>query len=334
VTLDISVPPSIVQAAALAAGQQQHPAASLYVVATPIGNIADLSLRAVHVLSLVDAVACEDTRVSAGLLQRLGLGKPLIALHEHNEESAAPRVIERLARGERVAYVSDAGTPAISDPGARLVAAVREAGFRVIPLPGPSSVVTALSAAGDIAGQGFRFAGFVSPKAAARERDLRRLAEDAGTCVIFEAPHRIEALAAALAQTMPERHLTVCRELTKQFESIHTLAAQAFPAWLAASDDHRRGEFVLVLHALAPTDAQEVEPAAASAEALLKVLLEELPLKQAVALAVRATGAPKGDLYARALALKQGAAAPGGEPSPPPLDWPERQPARPSRTRR
>ncbi|MFM2343328.1 MAG: rRNA ((1402)-2-O)-methyltransferase, partial [Pseudomonadota bacterium] len=246
-TLDISVPPSIVQAAALAAGQQQHPAASLYVVATPIGNIADLSLRAVHVLSLVDAVACEDTRVSAGLLQRLGLGKPLIALHEHNEESAAPRVIERLARGERVAYVSDAGTPAISDPGARLVAAVREAGFRVIPLPGPSSVVTALSAAGDIAGQGFRFAGFVSPKAAARERDLRRLAEDAGTCVIFEAPHRIEALAAALAQTMPERHLTVCRELTKQFESIHTLAAQAFPAWLAASDDHRRGEFVLVL---------------------------------------------------------------------------------------
>ncbi|MFM2341022.1 MAG: rRNA ((1402)-2-O)-methyltransferase, partial [Pseudomonadota bacterium] len=126
----------------------------------------------------------------------------------------------------------------------------------------------------------------------------------------------------------------VCRELTKQFESIHTLAAQAFPAWLAASDDHRRGEFVLVLHALAPTDAQEVEPAAASAEALLKVLLEELPLKQAVALAVRATGAPKGDLYARALALKQGAAAPGGEPSPPPLDWPERQPARPSRTRR
>ena len=171
-------------------------------MATPIGNIADLSLRAVHVLALVDAVACEDTRVSAGLLQRLGLGKPLIALHEHNEEAAAPRVIERLASGERVAYVSDAGTPAISDPGARLVAAVREAGFRVIPLPGPSSVVTALSAAGDIAGQGFRFAGFVSPKATARERDLRRLAEDAGTTPAqFVTRLRLEAASAAIRDT-------------------------------------------------------------------------------------------------------------------------------------
>jgi 16S rRNA (cytidine1402-2'-O)-methyltransferase len=336
VTLDTSVPPSIVQAAALAAGQQQHPVASLYVVATPIGNIADLSLRAVHVLALVDAVACEDTRVSAGLLQRLGLGKPLIALHEHNEEAAAPRVIERLARGERVAYVSDAGTPAISDPGARLVAAVREAGFRVIPLPGPSSVVTALSAAGDIAGQGFRFAGFVSPKASARERDLRRLAEDAGTCVIFEAPHRIEALAAALAEVMPERRLTVCRELTKQFESIHTLAAQAFPAWLAASDDHRRGEFVLVLHARPAPEAEEAGgAAAASADQLLKVLLEELPLKQAVALAVRATGAPKGELYARALALKAGGEADADAVPPAPADWPERRaPVRRERGRR
>ena len=147
----------------------------------------------------------------------------------------------------------------------------REAGFRVIPLPGPSSVVTALSAAGDIAGQGFRFAGFVSPKAAARERDLRRLAQDTGTCVIFEAPHRIEALAAALAEVMPERRLTVFRELTKQFESIHTLAAQAFPAWLAASDDHRRGEFVLVLHARAVDDAHEEAPGTASTEQLLKI---------------------------------------------------------------
>lgn len=306
---DILVSPLILQAATAAAGHQQHPAATLYVVATPIGNMADLSLRAVHVLSLVDAVACEDTRVSAGLLQRLGLHHPLIALHEHNEESAAPQVIERLARGERVAYVSDAGTPAISDPGARLVAAVRAAGFRVVPLPGASSVVTALSAAGDVAGGGFRFVGFVSPKATARAQDLIHLGADAGTCVLFEAPHRIEALAAAMAEALPTRRLTVCRELTKQFEDIHTLDCAAFPAWLAADADHRRGEFVLVLHARA---ASEVDPAAGDAQALstdhlLTTLMAELPLKQAVALTAQATGGSRNTLYERALVLRRGA---------------------------
>ena len=306
VSLDTIVSPLILQAASAAAGHQQHPASALYVVATPIGNMADMGLRAIHVLSIVDAVACEDTRVSAGLLQRLGLHRPLIALHEHNEESAAPLVIERLARGERVAYVSDAGTPAISDPGARLVAAVRAAGFRVVPLPGASSVVTALSAAGDVAGGGFRFVGFVSPKAAARGQDLRQLGTDPGTCVLFEAPHRIEALADALAEVLPARRLTVCRELTKQFEDIHTLDCAAFPAWLAVDADHRRGEFVLVLHARA---VSEVNPAtgdtqALSTDHLLTTLMAELPLKQAVSLTAQATGGSRNALYERALVLR------------------------------
>jgi 16S rRNA (cytidine1402-2'-O)-methyltransferase len=267
--------------------------------------MADMSLRAIHVLSLVDAVACEDTRVSAGLLQRLGLHRPLIALHEHNEESAAPLVIERLLRGERVAYVSDAGTPAISDPGARLVAAVRAAGYRVVPLPGASSVVTALSAAGDVAGGGFRFVGFVSSKAAARGQDLRQLGADPGTCVLFEAPHRIEALADALAEVLPARRLTVCRELTKQFENIHTLDCAAFPAWLAADADHRRGEFVLVLHARGASDAVADDADTVSTEHLLRTLMVELPLKQAVSLAAQVTGGARNALYGQALVLRQ-----------------------------
>lgn len=272
--------------------------------------MADISLRAVHVLSIVDAVACEDTRVTAGLLQRLGLHRPLLALHEHNEEAAAPQVIERLLRGERVAYVSDAGTPAISDPGARLVAAVRAAGLRVVPLPGASSVVTALSAAGDVAAGGFRFVGFVAAKAAARLQELHQLGADPGASVLFEAPHRIEALAEALAEVLPARRLSVCRELTKQFESIHTLDCAEFPAWLAADADHRRGEFVLVLHARGAADraAQAHQGVGAvSNEHLLRTLMEELPLKQAVALAARISGAARNLLYEQALALRPGA---------------------------
>ena len=279
-------------------------------VATPIGNLADFSLRAVHVLALADAVACEDTRVSGGLMRHLGLDKPLIALHEHNERSASSRVLERLARGERVAYVSDAGTPAISDPGAVLVAQARAAGYRVVPLPGASSVITALSVAGDAAdgesggqGLGFGFAGFLPPKGQERQAALTALAAQPLATVLFEAPHRIAALLDGLAAACPRRRVTLCRELTKQFEQIETLPAEALPAWLAADPQRHKGEFVLVLHALPAAPAQEGLPA--ETERLLAVLLRELPLKQAVALAAELSGAARNTLYQRALALKQ-----------------------------
>jgi 16S rRNA (cytidine1402-2'-O)-methyltransferase len=298
----LNIAPLLQQAAAAAAGPQQYPAGALYVVATPIGNLADMTLRAVHVLGLVDAVACEDTRVSGGLLRHLGLDKPLIALHEHNESRAAAALIDRLRQGQRIAYVSDAGTPAISDPGAGLVDAVRKAGLRAVPIPGPSSAVAALSVAGDAAADGFRFAGFLSAKAGERRAALEALGP--GTAVLFEAPHRIAALAQALAEYLPERTVTLCRELTKQFEAVHTLAAAALPAWLAEDPNRLRGEFVVVLHAAA-ADVPAPSELPTEAERALTLLLESgLPLKQAVSLAAALTGAPRNRLYARALELR------------------------------
>ena len=273
-------------------------------VATPIGNLADLSLRALHVLALVDAVACEDTRHSAPLLHHLGLDKPLVAVHQHNEREAAQAVLARLARGERVAYVSDAGTPAVSDPGVALVAAVRDAGHRVLPIPGASAALAALSVAGDAQAAAFRFAGFLPAKGAERRQALAALLAQPDAQLLFEAPHRIAALAAALAEACPQRRVTLCRELTKQFESVVTLPAAALPDWLAADPNRQRGEFVLVLHAPPPAVAQTE-----GHDATLGPLLAALPLKQAVALAVQITGAPRNTLYERALALK-GLAAP------------------------
>jgi 16S rRNA (cytidine1402-2'-O)-methyltransferase len=298
----MSLPAIIAQAAAVAAGAQQYPAGALYVVATPIGNLADLTLRAVQVLGLVDAVACEDTRVSAGLLNHLGLHKPLLALHEHNERDAAAKVILRLARGERVAYVSDAGTPAISDPGAALVVAVQAAGHRCVPIAGVSSVVTALSVAGDALATAFAFVGFAPSKAAERRTWLSTLAtRNNESIVLFEAPHRVAALVEAMANVMPTRRVTVARELTKQFEDVATLEACAAPAWLAADANRSRGEFVLVLHAM---PAEETAALDAATERTLALLLAELPLKQAVSLAAAISGAPRNALYERALALR------------------------------
>jgi 16S rRNA (cytidine1402-2'-O)-methyltransferase len=299
-----SVATIIAQAGAAAAGAQHFPVGALYVVATPIGNLADLTLRAVHLLGLVDAVACEDTRVSAGLLHHLGLHKPLIALHEHNERAAAAQVIERLSRGERVAYVSDAGTPAVSDPGAALVDAVRAAGHRCVVLPGASSAVAALSVAGDSAARGFAFAGFAPAKVAERRMWLDALLQREGeSVVLFEAPHRVAALLDALAEAAPARRLTVARELTKQFEEVATLEAHAAPAWLAADAQRIRGEFVLVLHTR-PAAAASADALDDQAERTLAVLAAEFPVKQAVALAAAITGAPRNALYARALALR------------------------------
>jgi len=276
------------------------------VVATPIGNLADITLRALHVLQLVDAVACEDTRHTQSLLRAYGIDRPgaqLLALHQHNESEAAQSVIARLAAGERIAYVSDAGTPGVSDPGARLVAAVREAGHRVLPLPGASSVTTLVGAAGLVAagdpGSGFVFAGFLPSKAGERDAAVLRLADEPRSVVLLEAPHRIEALARALA-SLGERRVTIGRELTKQFEEIATVAAAALPDWFAASRDRTRGEFALVLH---PRSAAVDD--GAEGERVLRLLLAELPVKSAVRVAAEISGAPRNALYEAALRLRK-----------------------------
>lgn len=293
----------LLQAAAAAAATQQFPKSTLYLVATPIGNLADLSLRAIHTLALVDAVACEDTRVTAGLLRHLGLHKPFISLHQHNEHEAAAQLITRLQAGERIAYVSDAGTPAVSDPGAILVAAVQAAGLRVLPLPGASAAVTALSVAGDALAQGFRFIGFLPAKGQERRAALQVLLGAPYSQVLFEAPHRIAQLLALLAELAPQQRVTVCRELTKQFESVHSAVAAELPAWLAADAQRERGEFVLVLHAV----AAQAEVGELSAEALrvLGLLIDALPLKQAVALSAEISGAPRNALYEQGLQMKK-----------------------------
>ena len=295
-------------AARAAAGPQHYPAGTLYMVATPIGNLADVSLRALHVLQLADAIACEDTRHTQQLLRAYGIdGKPLLPLHEHNEAEAAQAVLERLRQGQRLAYVSDAGTPAVSDPGARLVAAVHAAGLAASPLPGASSVTAALSVAGAVAGSdatGFVFAGFLPAKSGERATAVQRLVAEPRAVVLLEAPHRMAALAEALAP-LGERPVTLARELTKQFEQVATLPCAGLATWLAADPQRLRGEFALVLHpaAAAVQNADEHDR-------ILRTLLAELPLKQAVKLAAELTGAPRNALYERALGLKADNAAP------------------------
>ncbi len=291
----------LLQAAQAAAGAQHYPAPALYVVATPIGNLADLTLRAVHVLALADAVACEDTRVASRLLQHLGLDTPRLAVHAHNEQESAAAIVERLRAGQRVAFVSDAGTPGVSDPGAVLVREARAAGVAVVPVPGVSSATTAASVAADAHAQGFRFLGFLPAKGAQRMHTLQAALREGHMLILFEAPHRIETLARELAALCAQRTLTVCRELTKQFEAIDTLAAGEWPAWQAQDAHRTRGEFVVVVHAAPPADAPVVAP---PAQAVLRELLIHVPLKHAVALVAEATGEPRNALYALALDWK------------------------------
>jgi len=298
---------SALAASSEAASGQHYPQGTLYVVATPIGNLADISLRALYLLGLVETIACEDTRHTQTLLRAYGIdksGSQLIALHQHNEAQAAQTVIDHLRLGQRVAYVSDAGTPGISDPGARLVAAVRQQNLRCIPLPGPSSVTTVLSAAGITEDQpgGFIFAGFLSTKAAERERAVLALAAEPQAVVLLEAPHRIEALAVALA-SLGARAVTIGRELTKQFEEIATVSAKDLPAWLLHDTNRLRGEFALVVHP-APTQTETTQDTR-----VLKLLLEQLPLKTAVKLAADITGEPRNTLYQIALDLKSASGA-------------------------
>jgi 16S rRNA (cytidine1402-2'-O)-methyltransferase len=284
-----------------ASASQAHPPACLYVLATPIGNLADMGLRALHVLTLADALACEDTRHSQTLLRGYGIDKAasaFLALHQHNESSAAEQVILRLQSGQRVAYLSDAGTPAISDPGAKLVALVQSAGFRVIPIPGASSVTAMLSVSGCQGDGSFVFLGFLPSKSTERQTAIQSMSSEARTQVFLEAPHRIEALAKDL-RNLGARELSVGRELTKQFEEVARLPAQDFAAWLEATPHRAKGEFALVLHPLAQENTGLAE-----AERVLDLLLPELPVKTAVKLAAQISGAPRNALYALALQKK------------------------------
>ncbi|MDR2128099.1 MAG: 16S rRNA (cytidine(1402)-2'-O)-methyltransferase [Burkholderiaceae bacterium] len=294
-------------AARAVAGCQDYPAGALYVVATPIGNLADITLRALHVLDMADALACEDTRHTSQLLRAYGIEKPahaLIAVHQHNEAGAAQTVIERLQTGQRVAYVSDAGTPAVSDPGARLVAAVQAAHLRALPVPGASSVTALLSVAGavdPVGGGGFVFAGFLPQQASARNALVQTLRHEPRAALLLEAPHRIVACASALAP-LGARAITLGRELTKQFEQIVTLPCADLPAWLQAQTGRQRGEFALLLHpqtAAAPHAASNAQTGR-----VLRLLLAELPLKQAVKLTAEITGAARNALYQQALQIK------------------------------
>ena len=272
-------------------------------VATPLGNLGDLTARAADVLRAVQWVAAEDTRHSAPLLRHLGASARLLAAHEHNEEAAARQVIDRLAAGESVALVSDAGTPAISDPGARLVARVREAGYRIVPLPGACAAVAALSASG-ITAPHWLFYGFLPTKAKQRAEALHELAALPMALVFYEAPHRIVEAVDALAQAFgSERRIVIARELTKLFETIHACPLGDAGAWLAADANRQKGEFVLIVDA--PEAGSGSGDGEAEAGRVLKLLLDDgLPVKQAAKLASAITGAAKNALYERALALR------------------------------
>lgn len=275
-------------------------AGTLYIVATPIGNLRDLSLHALDILKSVDLIAAEDTRTSQGLLAAHGIHARLIALHEHNEAAVAARIVADMRGGKSVAYISDAGTPGISDPGARLVGAARAGQVPIVPIPGASAVATAMSVSG-LDGP-WLFVGFPPAKATARRKALDDLQSLPCALVFYEAPHRIEECVADLLACLGgERSLLIARELTKRFEQIHQCSLADAPAWLAADDNHRRGEFVLVVSAPATVESDDAH----EARRVLEILLEELPVKQAAQLAARITGGRKNTLYDLALKMRQ-----------------------------
>ncbi|MDR1662097.1 MAG: 16S rRNA (cytidine(1402)-2'-O)-methyltransferase [Azoarcus sp.] len=274
---------------------------SLYVLATPLGNLQDLSFRARAVLAAVDIVAAEDTRHSQRLLDAFGIAVRLVAVHRHNEQEAAGRIIDWLAAGRQVALVTDAGTPAISDPGARLVARVRDAGHPVVPVPGACAAIVALSVAG-IAEGGFRFIGFLPAKAAARRGALAKLASEGDALLFYEAPHRVRACVADMREIFGGgREILIARELTKLHEEIAAMPLAEADAWFAADANRVRGEFVLVVHGAAKSGELDADAVRA-----LDLLLAELPLKTAVRLAAAITGAPRNGLYSHALERCQG----------------------------
>lgn len=274
---------------------------TLYVVATPIGNLQDITLRALEVLKAVDVIAAEDTRHTSGLLSHYAIRKKMVAVHEHNEHQSAEQLLARLRAGESVALVTDAGTPGISDPGAVVVDIVREAGIAVVPIPGASAVIAALSASGIRQG-GFSFVGFLPASGSQRRKALESLKAQSTTLVFYEAPHRVVESVKDMASTLgAERRITIARELTKTFETFHRCCLGDAAAWLESDPNQQRGEFVLLIESLPEVESAEVSE---SAERVLKLLMAELPLKQAVKLATEITGAKKNALYEHGLKIK------------------------------
>ncbi len=272
---------------------------ALYVVATPIGNLGDMSQRAIEVLSGVVLIAAEDKRHSGKLLHHFDIKTPTMALHDHNERAVSESIVARLLGGEAVALVSDAGTPLISDPGYHLVAQVRAAGCRVIPVPGASALLAALSASG-LPSDRFIFEGFLPAKAGARNARLEQLQGEHRTLIFYEAPHRIvESVAAMTGVFGADRQAVIARELTKTFETIHGDTLAGLSTWLKSDANQQRGEFVVMV-AGAPLEDQEVD---AETERVLRLLLAEMPLKQAATLAAKITGVKKNLLYQFALQL-------------------------------
>jgi len=277
---------------------------TLYVVATPVGNLRDITLRAIDLLGSADVIAAEDTRVSSVLLRHYGIATRPVSLHEHNEAQRATRVIDWLRAGKSVALISDAGTPAVSDPGARLVAAVHAAGLPVVPVPGANAAIAAVSAAG-LDSERFLFLGFLPAQAKARRELLARVAKLPWALVVYEAPHRVRTTVDHLVEAFdPRRTLVVAREVTKKFETIVRMPLGDASGWFAADANHERGEFVLLVDAPLEAPAPGDEPASLDVRRLLAALIEELPPARAARVAAAATGLPREALYAQALALK------------------------------
>lgn len=275
---------------------------TLYVVATPIGNLGDMTARAIETLTAVDLIAAEDTRHSAKLLRHFGIHTEMLALHEHNERDQVSRLLETLRQGKSIALISDAGTPLISDPGYPLVHAAHAADIRVVPIPGPSAVVAALSASG-LPSDRFVFEGFLPPRSQARRVVLERLRAESRTTIFYEAPHRImECLQDMTDVFGAEREATIARELTKHFETVRSGMLAELLAWMQRHDEQQQGEFVVLVHGA--VRAEETTDESVEAERVLGILMQELPMSQAAELASRITDVPKNRLYKRALALR------------------------------
>jgi len=275
---------------------------TLFVVATPIGHLGDISARAIEVLRQVDRIAVEDTRHSGRLMQHFAISTPMLALHEHNERHLAPALVEQLQAGQSIALISDAGTPLISDPGFNLVRLARQSGVRVVPVPGPSALICALSAAG-LATDRFVFEGFLPAKPVARRARLEQLAREPRTLVFYESSHRIVDSLADMAQVFGEsRQAVLARELTKQFETIHQDELGALQHWVQADSYQQKGEMVVLVEGWSQPDDDSLN---AEAERILNILMEELPVKTAAKLTARLTGLNKRELYERGVAIKK-----------------------------